>query len=105
MNRLLGLFALAGGLLVGAGTGYAGDADVGRALARTWCAQCHVVEAAQKLASDVAPPFAQIANDPTKSTSDIAVWLADPHPPMPNLSLTHVEIDHLVAYIESLKTD
>lgn len=105
MIRHLGLLVLAGGLLIASGPAYSADAEAGRALARTWCAHCHVVEEDQEQASDVAPPFAQTANDPSKSALGIAAWLADPHPPMPNLSLTQHQIDDLVAYIETLKTD
>jgi len=105
MSRQLGLLVLAGGLLIASGPAFSGDAEVGHVLARTWCAHCHIVEANQVQASDVAPPFAQIANDPSKWPLSIAAWLADPHPPMPNLSLTQSEIDDLVAYIETLKTD
>ncbi len=105
MSRQLGCLVMAGALMMASAPAYSGDAEAGLALARSWCAQCHVVEASQDRASDVAPPFAQIANDPTKSARGIAVWLADPHPPMPNLNLTQQEIDDLVAYIATLKTD
>lgn len=105
IRRHLGQLAIAGGLLIASAPAYAGDAGAGRVLARAWCAQCHVVEADQAEASDVAPPFAQVANDPAKSKLGIAAWLAAPHPPMPNLNLSQVQIDDLVAYIETLKTD
>ncbi|MHA1600228.1 MAG: c-type cytochrome, partial [Alphaproteobacteria bacterium] len=84
MNRHLGLLVLAIGLPIASGPAYSGDAETGHVLAQTWCSHCHIVEADQKQAIDAAPPFAQIANDPSKSASGIAVWLADPHPPMPN---------------------
>ena len=35
-------------------------------------------------------------------TDDLKAWLADPHSPMANLSLTNDEIDDRLAYIESL---
>jgi mono/diheme cytochrome c family protein len=96
---------LAGGLLMVAAPAHSGDPEAGRVLARAWCAQCHVVEASQTQASDIAPPFAQVANDPAKSRAGIELWLADPHPPMPKLSLTRQQIDDLTTYIESLKTN
>ncbi len=105
MSRHLSLLALAGGLLTAAAPAHGADAAAGHALARLWCAQCHVVDADQKRASDAAPPFDQIANDPLISPSGIAVWLIAPHPPMPKLDLTHDQINDLVAYIETLKTD
>lgn len=105
MIQFLGTAVFAAGLLLAPGPSYAGDVKEGRALARAWCAQCHIVEANQKQASDIAPPFAQIANDPSKSPLSITAWLTDPHPPMPKLSLTQGQIEDLVAYIEAQKTN
>lgn len=105
MVQQFGLLVVAAGLLAVSAPARSGDPEAGHVLAQTWCAQCHIVEASQTKASDVAPPFAQIANDPAKSRSSIELWLADPHPPMPKLSLTRKQIDDLTAYIESLKTD
>lgn len=104
-NRRLGLLVLAGGLLVASAPASSGDADSGRVLARSWCAYCHIVEEGQAQASDIAPPFAQIANDPKKTKLGLEAWLADPHPPMPNLNLSQDQIDDLIAYIETLKTN
>ncbi|MCP4329875.1 MAG: cytochrome c [Alphaproteobacteria bacterium] len=96
---------MASGLwLDAASADWAGDATAdGRILAQRWCASCHVVDPAQSGASDVAPPFVHIANDPTKTSEGLKAWLADPHPPMPQLNLDQYEIDSLVAYIESLR--
>lgn len=105
MNRLLITITLAGSLPFAAMPAYSGDAKAGRELAKIWCAQCHVVEAGQRQASDIGPPFAQIANDPTKTSLSIATWLTDPHPPMPKLSLTQTQINDLVTYIRAMKTD
>ncbi len=80
----------------------AGDPETGRALAQSWCTPCHVVETGQADASDAGPPFQQIADDPARTDDQLRVWLADPHPPMPNLNLGRTEIDHLIAYIRSL---
>ena len=80
-----------------------GDARNGRALARSWCTSCHLVEPSG-LGSDTAPPFAIIANDAQRPATRLRRWLADPHPPMPNMRLSKKEIDDLVAYLESLKS-
>ncbi|MFN0044317.1 MAG: c-type cytochrome [Alphaproteobacteria bacterium] len=80
-----------------------GDARNGRALARSWCTSCHLVEPSG-LGSDTAPPFAIIANDAQRSPARLKRWLANPHPPMPNMRLSRNEIDDLVAYLESLKS-
>ena len=57
----------------------------------------------QARGGDGAPPFAMVADTAAERTDDLRAWLADPHPPMPNLSLTRWEIDDLLAYIESLR--
>ena len=89
-------------LLVTAGDLWAADADAGRRLARQWCVECHVVEPTQESASDAAPPFESIALDPSKTPEGLRTWLADPHPPMPNLQLSTGEIDDILAYIQTL---
>jgi len=89
-------------LLVTAGDLWAADADAGRRLARQWCVECHVVEPTQESASDAAPPFESIALDPSKTPEGLRTWLADPHPPMPNLQLSTGEIEDILAYIQSL---
>jgi mono/diheme cytochrome c family protein len=91
-----------GVLLVTAGDLWAADADAGRRLARQWCVECHVVEPTQESASDAAPPFESIALDPSKTPEGLRTWLADPHPPMPNLQLSTGEIEDILAYIQSL---
>ena len=74
----------------------------GLAIARQWCAGCHIVEPGGK-GSDAARPFAEVANDPNFTKDGLRAWLADPHPPMPGLSLSNAEIDALMAYITSLR--
>jgi mono/diheme cytochrome c family protein len=37
-----------------------------------------------------------------RSADEIRGWLADPHPPMPNLELSRREIEDIVAYLQSL---
>ena len=81
----------------------AGDPAMGHALAKRWCSECHLVDARQDSASDQAPPFMTIAQDPATTRAGLATWLSDPHPPMPKLELARQDIDDLVAYIESLK--
>ena len=76
----------------------------GHKLAQQWCTGCHIIEPGTTSASDVAPPFPKIAQDKRLTADQLRVWLANPHPPMPNLSLTREEIENLVAYIGSLHT-
>lgn len=79
------------------------DAELGRAIAERWCQSCHDISGTTT--SDYAPGFRSVAEDPTKSDARLRGWLKDPHPPMPNLSLTNREIADLVAYIRSLADD
>lgn len=78
--------------------------ELGHELARLWCRQCHVISPEdQARAQSAAPPFAEVANRPGNSLDAIKNFLADPHPPMPNLSLTRDESLNLATYILSLK--
>ena len=96
--------AFAAMLVLGCGTAEAGDAAAGQKLAREWCSSCHYVGFGSA-ASDAAPAFAEIANDPSATPERWRNWLIDPHPPMPNFSLSRGELDAIVAYLESLKDE
>ncbi|MEM7464100.1 MAG: c-type cytochrome [Pseudomonadota bacterium] len=79
----------------------AGDAELGQAVAQKWCATCHLVSDNQTTASADVPTFRSIAAKYDDNTDALAAFLADPHPPMPSLSLTWNQIRDLVAYIGS----
>lgn len=81
----------------------AGNAAAGKALAERWCASCHLVAPEQATATTEAPPFQSIARRSSGDLGALAAFLADPHPPMPQMSLTRQEIKDLLAYISSLK--
>lgn len=83
----------------------AGDADAGHALARQWCAECHIVDAEQTRGSADVAPFAAIANSESLTREGLSAFLADPHPVMPGMALSREEIADIVAYVETLKTD
>ena len=78
-----------------------GDVARGASIAKRWCVNCHVVSADQKSAKVDVPTFADIARRRPDDRA-LSSFLVDPHPPMPNLSLTRQEIDDVVAYIRSL---
>jgi len=81
----------------------AGDVDNGARLAARWCEACHVIRPTQRRAAiDAAPPFASIAVRPGFDAGKIALFLLDPHPKMPDMSLTRAEAADLAAYIGSL---
>lgn len=84
----------------------AADAEIGEGLARSWCAACHEVEPNPAAGIPDSPPaFQTLADDPIYTEERLRGWLWAPHPPMPDLDLTRVEIDSLVAYIQSLRAN
>ena len=96
-----GLVAILAGLVTTETVG-AADAYNGGQIARRWCEPCHVVAGDQQGTTGEAPPFASIAKRPGFDTGQLAVFLLDPHPKMPNMSLTRIEAGDLAAYIASL---
>ena len=96
---LMGLTPLT---LAGSGsTALAGDARHGATIAQRWCAECHVVSGEQSSAFADAPSFGDIARR-RPDRREIANFLANPHPPMPDMHLSRGEIDDIVTYIRSL---
>jgi mono/diheme cytochrome c family protein len=84
-------------------TADAADANHGGELAKRWCAACHLVAPDQPQGSDRVPPFASIARQPGFSAEKLTFFLLDPHPKMPDMSLTRREAEDLAAYIAGLK--
>ena len=80
----------------------AADPANGKRLAERWCAACHVVSDAQRQASTSAPTFSEIARPPGFDAGRLAWFLLDPHPKMPNMSLTRSEAGDIAAYIQSM---
>jgi hypothetical protein len=60
---------------------------------------CHVVSSAQRVEIDHSPSFASIAQRADLSAEKLAFFLLEPHPKMPNMSLSRKEADDLAAYI------
>ncbi|MBV9833456.1 MAG: cytochrome c [Alphaproteobacteria bacterium] len=85
------------------GTALAGDPVNGEKLARRWCAGCHVVSLKQTGTVTEATPFPVIARRPDFSERTIAYFLLDPHPKMPDMSLTRAEAADLAAHIATMK--
>jgi len=80
----------------------AADIRHGEDLARRWCAACHVVASNQQRPTGEAPPFASIARRPDFDVNRLTFFLLDPHPKMPNMSLTRAEAADIAAYIATL---
>jgi mono/diheme cytochrome c family protein len=82
----------------------AGDPAAGHKLAQTWCANCHVIDTAQRQGtSSGAPPFPAVARMKSTTFMGLRAFLQTPHDRMPDLHLTRNEIDDVAAYILSLK--
>ena len=87
-------------LLVSAGdVTLAADPDNGSTLAQRWCSACHVVSGTQTKGTDIAPSFVSIAEKPDFNVERLAYFLLEPHPKMPNMSLSREEAKNLSAYI------
>ncbi len=95
-------FAVALSAALSKGAAMPADAAHGEQLARRWCAACHIVAADQTRGADNVPAFASIAKMPGFSAENIAQFLMDPHPKMPDMQLTRDEAKDLGAYIASL---
>lgn len=79
------------------------DPHAGETLARHWCASCHIVAEDQARGADNVPTFSAVANKPGFNAADLARFLRDPHPKMPDMQLSTVESADIAAYIASLK--
>ena len=77
----------------------AADAANGGAIAKRWCAACHVVAPDQQRGNTRAPPFSAIANLQGFDSGKLALFLLEPHPRMPNMNLSRNEANDLAAYI------
>jgi len=98
------VMALLLGSIATLGSAQAQDEYRGKLLAKAWCVNCHIVEPGTA-GTDSAPPFPTIANDDSYTHDRLQTWLADPHPPMPKFDLSRDEINAIVRYIESLRTN
>lgn len=80
-----------------------GDRENGRVIAERWCAACHLVGPDQTSAAADIATFMEIARAAPDDLSALEGFLADPHPVMPDMSLSRTEIRDLIAYIASLR--
>jgi mono/diheme cytochrome c family protein len=71
----------------------------------TWCSACHLVAPATGASSTLAdvPTFASISKRLPTDADVLAAFIANPHPPMPNLGLSQTDIRDLLAYIATLR--
>ena len=73
----------------------------GKTIAVQWCATCHKVTDEQIQTMADVPTFAAISQEWGENVQELKSFLVDPHPVMPNFSLTRSEIDDLLAYIKT----
>lgn len=81
----------------------ADSVERGAAIAEQWCANCHLVGPQQEQASTAAPSFESIAAGSEQRFEWLAAFLAEPHPVMPEMSLSRRQIRDLGAYLETLR--
>lgn len=99
MTRLLCGLLLFATTMAFAPAASAFDAAKGEVLAKRWCATCHIVASDQQRGSTQAPAFSTIADRPNFDAGKVALFLLDPHPKMPDMSLSRAEAGDLAAYI------
>jgi mono/diheme cytochrome c family protein len=100
LKRLAFTLALAS---LGAAQALAADVAAGKRLADQVCSQCHVVGSSGTHGTDAAPPLPALAATHGGDPKFLRAWLMAPHPPMPNPGLSRMQIDDVVAYLETLK--
>jgi mono/diheme cytochrome c family protein len=83
------------------GPAWAGDPVEGHKVAERWCSSCHVTGDRGE-GTDAVPTLERIARERRNDAGWLRQWLNDPHPPMPNLHLSHAEIENVVAYLQTL---
>ena len=94
--------AAAGHLSAASAQGW-GDVAAGRQIADRWCSACHLVAPDQQQASADVPSFMEIARAVEGDFAILEAFLIDPHPPMPDMSLTRQEIRDIIAYFGTLE--
>ena len=99
MKQIAGTLISVGFLAVLGGSAFAADLSNGEAVAKRWCAACHVVAPDQKSGNTQVAPFSAIAKMPGFDEYKLALYLLLPHPKMPDMSLSRSEAADLTAYI------
>jgi mono/diheme cytochrome c family protein len=81
------------------------DADKGRALMQSLCANCHIgAKPGDQIGRSGVPTFPAIANRPDQTFDGVVRWLRSVPTVMPNHRLTQDEILDLAAFVMSLRT-
>ena len=82
--------------------------DQGARLASKLCVNCHLIgqesQDQGRVKVDV-PSFREIANLDGQTSERMTMLIISPNHPMPTIALSRDDIAHVVAYIETFKTD
>jgi mono/diheme cytochrome c family protein len=104
MAALICLIMIAYAQLEGVHAQQLGSIPQGHRLARRLCAQCHLVDDAAGLSTNVAAPtFAAIAKTPGLTERALTAALQTSHRTMPNIVIKGTDINDIVVYILSLR--
>lgn len=80
--------------------------EKGYELVQKLCQGCHLVESSASATTPVGvPTFRAIANRPGQTGERITNVLIQPHAPMPDIRLTREEIQNILSYLETFRTD
>jgi mono/diheme cytochrome c family protein len=80
-----------------------GNPNQGLRIARTQCAECHLVENMVGFSPNRdAPPFEKIANIPGMSSAALSAALQTSHKRMPNVIIKGSDLSDVISYILSL---
>jgi mono/diheme cytochrome c family protein len=91
-------------VMLAAGAARAQDVKVGKAIARVWCSNCHLVDPQeQRTARDGVPTFLAIARMKSTTEMSLAAFLKTPHGGLPDSTLSRTEIQDVTGYILSLR--
>lgn len=82
------------------------NAEEGRRLAEIYCSTCHAIGPTGESRHPTAPPLRTLSRDyPLNSLEEaFAEGILVGHPEMPEFRFTPAEIDHLVAYLNSIQS-
>jgi mono/diheme cytochrome c family protein len=81
-----------------------GQPQRGQSLAERYCAECHAIQRGDARSPNLdAPAFAKIASTPGVTAIALTAALQTSHRTMPNIILQPEEMQHLIAYILSLR--
>jgi mono/diheme cytochrome c family protein len=84
----------------------AGNSARGLALAQQICSECHAVTKADaRSANPASPRFETVANVPGMTRTALSAILQTSHRTMPNIILDADQMNDIIAYLLSLKTN